>query len=235
MADPDDTGDRRYRTPMPGLLAGAIEAAVNQALALDELSVERLERLEGKVLELELEGLAITLFFSFAFGTVEVTLTAPSKPATRVAGSPVALFSLATDSEGWGTPGSGVRIEGDATLARDLGKLFEQLDPDWQAPLDSLLGTTLGFQVGEGLKRGAEGLREALRSSLDMAGRYLNEESGALAPQEAIDDFSTAVDDLRDGIDRLEHRLGRVERRRAQAGDGAADEHKNPPDPQAET
>lgn len=207
----------RYRTPLPGLLAGALEAGVNQVLALDERSVDRLERLEGKVLQLDLDGLAITLYFSFAFGSVEVTLESLAEPDARVTGTPVALFNLATpvDGGGWGAPGSGVRIEGDATLARDLGKLFEQLDPDWQAPLDSLLGSTLGYQVGEGLKRGAESLREALRSSLDMAGRYLNEESDALAAQGDIDAFNSAVDDLRDGVARLETRLDRLARRQA--------------------
>ncbi len=205
-----------YRTPLPGMLAGALEAAGNQVFALDSRSVERLERLEGKVLQVDLEGLAITLYFSFAFGVVEVTLDSPREPDARVSGTPPALFGLAAagNGDGWGASGSGVRIEGDATLARDLGKVFEQLDPDWQAPLDSLLGETLGYQVGEGLRRGAQGLRDALRQSLDMTGRFLNEESGPLAPQTDIDDFNAGVDDLRDGVDRLEARLGRLERRR---------------------
>lgn len=213
----DETPDQRtYRTPLPALLAGALEAAVNRVLALDENSVDRLERLEGKVLQLDLDGVAITLYFSFAFGAVEVTLASASEPDARVSGTPVALFNLAApmDGDGWGAPGSGVRIEGDANLARDLGKLFEQLDPNWQAPLDSLLGGTLGFQVGEGLRRGAERLRDTLRDSLTMAGRYLNDESGTLAEPSAIDDFNRAVDDLRDGVDRLETRLSRAERRR---------------------
>lgn len=214
-----------YRTPLPGLLAGAIEAGMNRVLAMDERSVERLERLEGKVLQLDLDGLAITLYFGFAFATVEVTLDAPSRPDARVSGTPTALFSLASpgDGDGWGTPGSGVRIEGDATLARDLGKVLEQLDPDWQAPLAGVLGDTLGYQVGEGLKRGAEGLREALRGSFDMAGRYLREESGALAEQPDIDAFNAGVDDLRDGVDRLETRLARLERRRAAESDPQPD------------
>ncbi len=66
-----------YRTPLPGMLAGALEAAVNQVFALDSRSVERLERLEDQVLQVDLEGLAITLYFSFAFGVVEVTLDSP--------------------------------------------------------------------------------------------------------------------------------------------------------------
>lgn len=206
-----------YRTPLPALLAGALEAAVNRVLALDPQSVERLERVEGKVLQLDLDGLAITLYFSFAFGAVEVTLDTPGDPDARVSGTPPALFALAAPEDGgdWGAPGSGVRIEGDATLARDLGKVFAQLDPDWRSPLDNLLGDTLGYQVGAGLQRGAESLRQALRGARDMAGRYLAEESDALATAAQVEDFNTSVDDLRDGVERLETRLARIEARRA--------------------
>ncbi len=203
-----------YRTPLPGLLAGGLEAAVNRVLALDADAGERLARLEGKVVQLDLEGLGITLYFTFDYGAVEVNLDSDRAADTRVSGTPTALFRLAAplDGDGWGTPGSGVRIEGDATLARDLGAVFAALDPDWRAPLDEWLGDTLGFQVSAGLRRGAEGLRQALGESLAMAGRYLNDDSDALAGQDDIDGFNDAVDDLRDGIDRLESRLARAER-----------------------
>ncbi len=207
-----------YRTPLPALLAGAVEAGVNRVLAMDEQSVERLERLEGKLLQLDLEGLAITLYFQFAFSVVEVTLDADREPDARISGTPTALFSLAApaDGKGWGTPGSGVRIEGDANLARDLGRVFERLDPDWQATLDRILGENLGYQVGQGLRQGADGLRRTLDGVLDLAGRYLREESGELAEQTGIDAFNRGVDDLRDGVDRLDVRLARLERRRAE-------------------
>jgi len=219
VADDHAKGRNRYRTGLPALLASALETGVNHVLALDENSVERLERLEGKVLRLDLEGLAITLYFSFAFGAVEVDLESEAEPDARVSGSPPALFALAAPEDvaargDWGAPGSGVRIEGDATLARDLAKIFSLLDPDWRAPVNGLLGDVLGHQVTEGIKRGAEGLRDTLRSALNMTGRFLNEESGALAKQSSVDDFTGGVDDLRDGIDRLEARLARAERRR---------------------
>lgn len=213
-----------YLTPLPAIFAGAVEAGVNRVLAMDEQSVERLERLEGKVLQLDLEGLGITLYFHFAFSVVEVSLETDREPHARISGTPTALFRLAApaDGNGWGTPGSGVRIEGDANLARDLGKVFEQLDPDWQSSLDRALGENLGYQVGQGLRQGADGLRRTLDGVLDLAGRFLREESGELAPQDDIDAFNRGVDDLRDGVDRLDVRLGRIERRRAAERDAGA-------------
>lgn len=197
------------------MLAGALEAGVNRVLALDARSVTRLERLEDKVLQVDLEGLAITLYFAFAYGVVEVTLDPPRAPDARVSGTPPALFGLAAEEAGdWDDGGARVRIEGDAALARDLGKVFSGLEPDWQAPLSHALGDTLGYQVAEGLRRGADGLREALLGSFDMAGRYLREESDVLAANSDVDAFNGAVDELRDGVDRLDARLARLERRR---------------------
>ena len=208
-----------YRTPLPGLLADLLETAINRALALDPASAERLERVEGKTLQLDLEGLAITLYLDFAYGAVEVSLDCDDEPAARVSGTPVALFNLAApdDMGDWGLPGSGVRIEGDATLARDLGKIFSALDPDWRSPLTGIFGDVLGHQVAEGLKQGLSGLRAAAQNSLAMTGRFLNEESDVLAPQHAIDSFNREVDDLRDDLDRFEARLARAERKRADA------------------
>ena len=92
--------------------------------------------------------------------------------------------------------------------------LLRRPDPDWRSPLTGLFGEVMGFQVAEGLKQGVSAVREAARGSLDMAGKYLNEESDALARQEDVDDFVGAVDDLRDDMDRFEARLARAERKR---------------------
>ena len=50
-----------YRTPLPGILAALLEGAVNRVLALDERSPGRLRRLSGRTLQLDIEGLGITL------------------------------------------------------------------------------------------------------------------------------------------------------------------------------
>ena len=201
----------KYLTPLPRMLAGLLEAACNRVIALDPDAVDKFQRVDDRVLQLDLTGLAITLYFHFEFGGVEVSLDPPKPADTRVSGSPAALFAMAApeDMSDWGLPGSGVQIEGDAGLARDLGRVFQQLEPDWQAPLNAVLGDVLGFQVASGVKRGADNARKAADTVMQSTGRYLNEDSQLLAEQSDIDEFSARVDDLRDGIDRLEARLDR--------------------------
>lgn len=198
-----------YRTPLPGLLAAGLEAAINQYLALDENAVQHFGRLDGKALQVDLDGLGISLYLGFAYGSVEVNLDPEGEPATRISGTPVALFLMAApESIGdWGLPGSGVRIEGDANLARDIGRLFSRLDADWQAPFNALFGRTMGQQVSGGLRQGADALRDALVTLSGQAREYRESGGGLLVSRPEAEDFARRVGELRDAVDRLEARV----------------------------
>jgi len=194
------------------LLAGFLEAAINRVLALSPGATDRLGRLEGKTLRVNLEGLGIALYFTFDYGSVRVQLNSDHEPDTEISGSPVALFAMAAP-EGvgdWGLPGSGVRIEGDARLAQDIGKLFSHLQPDWEGPLAEVLGDTLGFQVASGLRQGMQAAREAAQTTADLARGYFRDESGMLVLPDEMQAFSRAVDELSDAVDRLQSRIDRL-------------------------
>lgn len=201
-----------YRTPLPALLAGFLEAAVNRVLSLDPGAPQRLERLQGKCLQVTIEGLAIDLYFTFQFGAVQVSLDAEQEPDTRVSGTPPALFAMAAPDEvgEWGLPGSGVRIEGSAELARDLGRLFSELQPDWEGPLASVLGDTLGFQLASGLRQGAAAVREAGQTTVDLATGFFRDEAEVLVRPSELAQFNAAVDDLNDAVERLASRIARL-------------------------
>jgi ubiquinone biosynthesis protein UbiJ len=201
-----------YRTPLPGILAAMLEAAINRVLALDDASSERLRHLDGRMLQLDLEGVGITLYFAFSGRHVEVGTRSQFEPDTVISGSPYALFAMAAPEEAarWGSPGSRVSISGDATLARDLEQLFSRLDPDWEARLAQLLGDVWGHQVAAGLRAGAGQLRRSAEDAGDMLGEYLRRDGGAVVRSEELDAFATEVDELGEEIDRLERRLRKV-------------------------
>jgi ubiquinone biosynthesis protein UbiJ len=155
-----------YITPLPGMLAFALETAVNHVLQLDMESPARVKKLEGRLLQVDLEGLAITLFFTFKHGVVRVRLQAEGTPDTVISGTPVALFKMAEPEEAhWDLPDSKVHINGDASLARDLERIFRKLEPDWEGPLAGMFGDVAGHQLAQGLRQGAETARETARSA----------------------------------------------------------------------
>lgn len=201
-----------YKTPLPSIFAGLLESAINHLLSLDESSADGLARLEGKLLRVDLEGMGIMLFFTFNYGAVQVGLDAEDEPDTIITGSPAALFAMAAPDEisDWGLPGSGVQIQGDANLARDIGNLFSRLDPDWARPLTGLLGDTLGFQVASGIKQGAEALGQAARTASDQAATYFRDTAAVLVNQQEMDEFTGEVDETREAVDRLQARVDRL-------------------------
>jgi ubiquinone biosynthesis protein UbiJ len=198
-----------YRTPLPGILAVMLETAVNRILALDDLSTERLQRLDGRMLQLDLEGVGITLFFAFTERHVEVGTRSQYEPDTVIAGSPLALFSMAAPEEAarWGTPESRVRISGDANLARDLERLFSRLDPDWEGRLSRLLGDVWGHQVAAGLRAGAKQVKASAGSAGEMFSEYLQGSKGPVVRSDEVEAFSAAVEEVRVATERLEARL----------------------------
>lgn len=161
-----------YVTPLPGMLALTLETAINHVLQLDMESPARVKKLEGRLLQVDLEGLNITLFFTFKHGVVRVRLDAAAAPDTVISGTPVALFSMAEPEEAdWGLPESKVQINGDASLARDLERIFRKLEPDWEGPLAGLLGDVAGYQAAQGIRQGIKTARETART----AGKVLSE------------------------------------------------------------
>jgi ubiquinone biosynthesis protein UbiJ len=215
-----------YRTPLPGLLATTLEVAINRALAMDENSPRRLAQLDQRLVRLELEGLGIVLNFAFSPQRVRVNLDADGEPDTVINGTPSALFSMAIpDSDGnWGTPGSRVRISGDATLARDLERLFSRLDPDWEARLSDWFGDVLGHQLAAGARGAAGQFRETVTTLGDITGDFLRRPDSPLAQDQEINEFGQAVDTLRDAAERLEARLRMVHERQAATSGPGEDE-----------
>jgi ubiquinone biosynthesis protein UbiJ len=202
-----------YRTPLPSILAGMLEAAINRLLALDEDTPTRLQRLDDRLLQLDLEGVGISLFFSFTTERVDVAIDSDYEPDTIISGSPVALFAMAVPegAGNWGTPDSRVTITGDANLARDLERLFSRLDPDWENTLSRLLGDVWGHQLAAGLRAGADQAREAAENAGEMVSEFLKRDGGPLVTAADIRTFADAVDEARDAVDRLEARLQQMQ------------------------
>ena len=204
-----------YRTPLPGILAALLEGAVNRVLSMDDNSAARLERLAGRMLRLDIEGVGITLFLAFTDRRVEVGTRSDAEPDTVISGSPAALFSMAApgDMGDWAAD-SRVNITGDANLARDLERLFSQLDPDWEGSLSRLFGDVWGHQVAAGLRSGAGHARQAAKDAGGMIDEYLNQGQAPVVHTGEFTEFSDSVDQLDEQADRIEALIDGLEKPR---------------------
>lgn len=205
-----------YKTPLPGILAATLETAINRLLELDDDAPARLDRLEGRMLRLDIEGVGITLFFAFNGYRVEVGTRSSFEPDTVIAGSPRALFAMAAP-EGmgnWGSPESRVSISGDANLARDLERLFSRLDPDWEGRFSRIFGDVWGHQMASGLRTGLQQARGTAESAGSMLSEYLELNPGPVIRRGELEEFADEVEDVRQSVDELEAGIRRAEEKR---------------------
>jgi len=202
-----------YRTPLPGILAAMLESAINRLIQLDDGSPARLDRLEGRMLQLDIETVGITLYFAFNGHRVEVGTRSSYVPDTVISGSPAALFAMAVPDEivHWGSPQSRVTITGDANLARDLERLFSQLDPDWEGRISRIFGDVWGHQITAGLKAGVQQARESAGSASQMVNEYMEQNQAPVIRREELDEFAGAVEEAREAMEALESRIHQLE------------------------
>ena len=110
----------------------------------------------------------------------------------------------------WVEPESRVTITGDANLARDLERLFSQLEPDWEGSLSRVFGDVWGHQVAAGLKAGAEHARESAGAAGEMVEEFIKREGGPLVRESELEQFTGEIEQTRSTLEDLEQRLAEM-------------------------
>src|SRR5918993_1204808 len=187
----------------------ALEAALNQLLALDPETRASLAGLDGRRVELQVEAPGIALAITvrgdrLEVGPVETEVEADLGLRATLGGLLGQLPFLRPDG---GAPVGKLRINGDAELARRLQQLARGFDADWDAPFARALGPVLGPQVSRVLRDGLRGGVVLAQGLARDGAEYLTEESRDLVPRAELEAFYDDVDALRERVDRLAARV----------------------------
>lgn len=189
----------------------ALEQALNAALALDPKTGERLARLQGRLIAVELRGTPVTLTLQpTVAGRLRLMGDYDSEVDTTLRGAPLALLRMGAGRAGEGLFSGEVVIDGDVELGTQFQRVFERLDIDWEEHLSHLIGEGIAQQIGNGVR----GLFGWGARATDHAGRdvadCLQERHDALPRAHEVEEFINGVDTLRSDVDRLEARVGRL-------------------------
>jgi ubiquinone biosynthesis accessory factor UbiJ len=217
MTDVDATTASPFNALKP--VAGRVlEAALNRALALDPETRDALKALDGRRVELSLASppLALQLRVEgerLAVGPVD----AASEPDLAVRSTLGALLARLPALIGSGPrrddapPVGGLRISGDADLARRLQRLAERFDPDWQQPFAAVFGDVLGVQIANACASALKQARVLGGNLSGTAAEYVVEESRDVVGRDELAAFHDDVDALRDDVERLAARIARID------------------------
>ena len=209
-------------------LAGqALEAALNRLLALDPGTQAALRPLEGRRIQLTMEAPALALELAVRDGRLAVgpadAIGEPDLAVRSTLGGLLAQIPFLRPSPGVRV--GKMKIAGDADLARQLQKLAERFDPDWNLPFTDLFGDVLGVQIASAaraaFRTGRDGAMQLARHGVE----FLTEESRDLVGRAELDAHLDDVDALRDRVERLAARTQHLQHKLADAGAPPADEN----------
>ena len=196
------------------LAYAGLEAAINGFLDLDDTARKQMAKLHGRVIAIELLGLARTIYLVPGPKSIQVLEFFEGAPDCCISGTPLALMRMNDRYAGSDQLFSGeVEISGDTQLAHQLSKILGAMDIDWEEQLSHFTGDLIAHKLGT-LFRGARdwGVNSSTTLGLDIQ-EYLQEELRLLPGRLEIEGFLGSVDTLRDDVERLQARMTQVQNR----------------------
>ncbi len=184
--------------------------AINAYLALDPESRQRLLKLNGKIVTIELGGHPVQL--QFTESDILLKTDHFSEPHTTIKGTPLSLLhiALAQDNRKQFFSDNSIVIEGNLELGQQVIALFDELEIDWEEYLSRGLGDIGSHQLvrfTRKIKQFGKRICTTLTENID---EYVHEEANLFPPSEALCDFYSDVDELRMDTDRLEARIQKL-------------------------
>ncbi len=194
-------------------LLTSLETALNYYLRLDPETLERLGRLQGKVIAIELRGPDIT--FHALPGRYGLRLQSQweDEVDTTISGTPLAMTRLGLGDSSRALFSGDVTITGDVETGQRFKRILDDMEIDWEEQLSRFTGDLIAHRTGDLVRDGLDWGRRVLESLREDIGEYLQEESRILPARAEVSRFMDEVDRLRDDVARLEARVQRLQRR----------------------
>lgn len=193
---------------MKQLFHSSLSTAINRYLSLDPESKERLAKLNGKAITIELLPFHYTFHCYFDNNAVSINTDECKDAEAIIRGTPLQLATLALSQDNRHRFfADDVTIEGNAALGQQVMQLFDELEIDWQEYFSMLVGDVSAHHIGNFFQHMKTWLTQTENSMAQNISDFLHEELKCVPPAEALQDFFQDIDELRMDTDRIEARL----------------------------
>lgn len=193
------------------ILFDPLQAAVRRALEFDPDSRERIEALEGRVVEIVFTGLEQTLCVTIDQGAVLFSRAAAREPDLRLKGTPIAFARYVMAPDRVEITESRIRIDGDIGLAQRFVGVLRHLDIDWEEWASRYVGDVVAYRAGRFAGDVRDWARNSGRQFRQDVSEYLQEEVRLLAPRERVTRLMNDIDATRSDVERLAQRVKRLQ------------------------
>jgi ubiquinone biosynthesis protein UbiJ len=197
----------------PTIVQGALASAqnvINQALAYDGATAQKLAALAPKVLAIEITQPAITIYVQFD-DQLRLMAHYNDEPQAKLQGDLQAFINLASNQDKHAAlMKSDIQIQGSSQLAMGLADAMSDLDIDFEAMLSDLTGPVVAHLVGKNLRRLSGWFKGSAQKFKQDTVEYVRDEL-QLAPHKLEGESRfTDIHKLRLDSERLEARISRL-------------------------
>ena len=196
------------------MLSALIETASQKVLASDPKTLEKLKKLDGKTIAIDIKKINISLFLQINSNSITFKPKRPEIVDVTLRAKPSSLFKIAQSGIEDAKLDTGeLEIEGDAIIGQRFAGLMNELDIDWEDLISEKIGDVparLLFETFSKVQSWAQDTQETMTQNL---AEYLTEEAKITAHSDQVDKFINGVDVLRNDVARLEARLSRLSSR----------------------
>lgn len=207
---------------VPVVALMTMEQALNATLALDPATLQRLARLDGKVIAIDMLGTGLIVYLAPKPDGLRLMGHYDGETDTTIRGSPLALLRMSSTTPGEGLFSGEVTIDGDVETGQKLQKILHSLDIDWEEHISRITGDVVAHQIGNTMRDIAAFGRNALTTFGLNLGEFLQEERQVLPVYAQVAAFVDDVDALRAAADRLEARIKRLHHALHDSANGSA-------------
>ncbi|MFO2972196.1 SCP2 sterol-binding domain-containing protein [Legionella pneumophila serogroup 10] len=190
----------------------ALQTAINTAMKLDELMPQKLQKLDGKTLEMVITPLNVNFYIRFKEGEMQLLHRIDGRPDTIIHSNPIGLIrlSLLPASKARSLFNDKIRISGDIELGQHVKKLFDEIDIDWEGHLAHFTGDVVAHQIGSFVRKGLEFKNQFNTSMQQNITEFLQEELRIFPSRNELEDFFAEVDELVLSVDRLQAHINNL-------------------------
>ncbi|AMP90840.2 TPA: hypothetical protein F7Z80_14365 [Legionella pneumophila] len=190
----------------------ALQTAINTAMKLDEQMPQKLQKLDGKTLEMVITPLNVNFYIQFKEGGMQLLHRIDGRPDTIIHSNPIGLIrlSLLPASKARSLFNDKIRISGDIELGQNVKKLFDEIDIDWEGHLAHFTGDVVAHQIGSFVRKGLEFKNQFNTSMQQNITEFLQEELRIFPSRNELEDFFAEVDELVLSVDRLQAHINHL-------------------------
>jgi ubiquinone biosynthesis protein UbiJ len=194
------------------MMLSSLNKTMNSLLNLDAESKQRMKKLHGKTIGIELLPFSFEFQCSFDENGVNLFSDELAFTDTVIRGTPLNMLGVMLSKENRQKFfAEDLIIEGNAEFGQEVVDLFDHLQIDWEEYLSKITGDVPAYHTFRLLRKFNRFMQDASGSMRSNINEYIHEEAKWLPIREALNDFFHEIDTTRMDVDRMQERIAHLE------------------------